>query len=181
LDRQLVERARQGDREAYEALGRASARRLYPIAYRIVRDVDQADDAVQRTLVAIWREIPKLRDPDRFEAWTYRLVVRFAMAEIRRARPVTPEWTDAHSSSAVDDTAAVDERDHLESAFRQLTPEHRAVIVLHHYAGLTVAEVADVVGVPFGTAASRLHYATRAMRRALIGNDEAPLAREQTA
>ena len=83
VDRSLVERAQEGDRDAYEALALASARRLYLTAYRIVRDTDRADDAVQQTLVAMWRELPSLRDPDRFESWTYRLVLRFCCSVSR--------------------------------------------------------------------------------------------------
>lgn len=86
MDRSLVERARRGDRDAYEALAHGSARRLYLAAYRIVRDADQAEDAVQQTLVAMWRELPSLREPARFESWTYRLVVRFCLAESGRHR-----------------------------------------------------------------------------------------------
>jgi RNA polymerase sigma-70 factor, ECF subfamily len=174
VDRELVERARHGDREAYEVLGRAAADRLYPVAYRILREADQADDAVQQTLVAIWREIPKLRDPDRFEAWTYRLVVRFCLAEARRQRGqearVKALALDVRSA---DDTIRVAARDEIERAFRRLTPEHRAVLVLHHYVGLPVNEVAETLGIPFGTAASRLHYAARAMRAALTTDETA--------
>ena len=181
MDRELVERAKQGDREAYEAIGLLTADRLYSIAFRILREPDQADDAVQQTLVTIWREIPKLRDPDRFEAWTYRLVVRFCLAESRRQRgqdarvkELALEWRTA------DDTALVAVRDEIERAFRRLTPEHRAVLVLHHYVGLPVTEVAETLGIPFGTAASRLHYAARAMRTALT-TDETALTTGQLA
>jgi RNA polymerase sigma-70 factor, ECF subfamily len=181
VDRELVERARHGDREAYEVLGRLAADRLYPVAYRILRESDQADDAVQQTLVAIWREIPKLRDPDRFEAWTYRLVVRFCLAESRRQRGQEARVKAlALGSRAADDTALVAVRDEIERAFRRLTPEHRAVLVLHHYVGLPVNEVAEMLGIPFGTAASRLHYAARAMRAALT-EDETALTTGQLA
>ena len=88
MSRALVERAQQGDRDAYESLARESARRLYLTAYRIVRDDDLAEDATQRTLIAIWQDLPSLRDPDRFEAWTYRMVVRFCREESRRLRRI---------------------------------------------------------------------------------------------
>jgi RNA polymerase sigma-70 factor (ECF subfamily) len=174
VDRELVERARHGDREAYEVLGRFAADRLYPVAYRILRESDQADDAVQQTLVAIWREIPKLRDPDRFEAWTYRLVVRFCLAEARRQRRQDARVKALRlEARTVDDTTGVAIRDEIERAFKRLTPEHRAVLVLHHYVGLPVNEVAVALGIPFGTAASRLHYAARAMRVALTTDEPA--------
>ena len=182
MDRELVERAKLGDRGAYEVLGRLAANRLYPIAYRILREPDQADDAVQQTLVTIWRELPKLRDPDRFEAWTYRLVVRFCLAEARRQRGQEARVRAlALDERSVDDTAAIAVRDEIERAFRRLSPEHRAVIVLHHYVGLPVSEVAETLGIPFGTAASRLHYAARAMRTALSNEDPTPFPAGQKA
>ena len=173
VDRALVERAQRGDRDAYERLAREAARRLYLIAYRIVRDSDKADDAVQQTLVAIWRELPSLRDPERFEAWTYRLVVRFCLAEERRERRMgatVVSITDAYPD-ARDAMAGVVLHDELERAFRTLTLEHRAVLVLRHYAGLSLPEIADALGVPYGTVSSRLHHATQQMRARLIAND----------
>lgn len=115
MDRSLVERARGGDRDAYEALARASARRLYLTAYRIVRDADQAEDAVQQTLVAIWRELSSLCDPDRFLSWTYRLVVRFCLAESRRHRRagIRQIPIDELLPSRADDFAESDLRDQL--------------------------------------------------------------------
>jgi RNA polymerase sigma-70 factor, ECF subfamily len=174
VDRDLIERAKLGDRDAYEAIGRVAANRLYTIAFRILREPDQADDAVQQTLVTIWRELPKLRDSDRFDAWTYRLVVRFCLAEARRQRgQQTRVKALALDGRTTDDTIGVAIRDEIERAFRRLSPEHRAVLVLHHYIGLPVADVADALGIPFGTAASRLHYAARAMRVALTSDETA--------
>src|SRR5215208_6707010 len=86
MDRELVEQAQRGDADAYDALARASATRLYRVAHRILRDLDSANDATQQALIAMWREIPKLRDPDRFEAWTYQLVVRYCLMELRSKR-----------------------------------------------------------------------------------------------
>jgi RNA polymerase sigma-70 factor (ECF subfamily) len=174
----LVERAQQGDRDAYERLATATARRLYLIAYRIVRDSDQADDAVQQSLVASWGELPGLRDGERFEAWTYRLVVRFCLAEARRQRRLgvtVVSITDAVPEPQ-DAIAGVALHDQLERAFRTLTHEHRAVLVLRHYAGLSLPEIADVVQVPYGTASSRLHHATQAMRAALVASDRGALS-----
>jgi RNA polymerase sigma-70 factor, ECF subfamily len=168
--RELVERAARGETAAFEVLIRRSSDRLYAIAYRILRDQYLAEDAVQQVLVTIWDELPRLRDPDRFEAWTYRLVVRAAVAEARRERRGTkvqllPDDNDA--SPAPDDYRAVADRDQLERGFRRLTPEQRAVLVMQHYAGMSLAEIADVLDVPVGTAGSRIHYATRALRAAL--------------
>src|SRR5215204_949428 len=137
--RELVERAARGETAAFEVLIRRSSDRLYAIAYRILRDQYLAEDAVQQVLVTIWDELPRLRDPDRFEAWTYRLVVRAAVAEARRERRGTkvqllPDDNDA--SPAPDDYRAVADRDQLERGFRRLTPEQRAVLVMQHYAGM---------------------------------------------
>jgi RNA polymerase sigma-70 factor (ECF subfamily) len=174
LDRSVVERARHGDREAYELLARDVGRELYRVAYRILRDADGADDATQQALVTIWRELPKLRDPDRFAAWAYRIVVRFCTAEARRSQRWLPNLDVESAAPAVDDESVpVEVRDQLDRAFRRLSPDHRAVLVLHHYLGLSLGEIADVLGVPYGTVGSRLHYATRSMRLELDA-DEAP-------
>ena len=179
MDRQLVEQAQKGDTEAYDALARAMAPLLYRAAHRIMRDLDSAQDATQQALVAIWREIPRLRDPDRFEPWAYQLVVRYCLMELRSRRrrlTVVRDLTNVHSIDSIepsrpDDSLAIADRDELERAFLMLTEEQRAVVVLRHYVGLSVAESAQALGVPFGTAASRLHYATSALRAALEAND----------
>lgn len=173
--RDLVERAAAGETDAFEALVRLTSNRLYAIAYRILRDQHLAEDALQQVLVTIWDHLPRLRDPDRFEAWTYRLIVRAAVAEARRRR-ATPHAelrddgdgaADPAATRSRDDYAQVADRDALERGFRRLTPEQRAVLVLQHYAGLSLAEIADSLGIPVGTAASRIHYATKALRAAL--------------
>jgi len=179
MDRELVEQAQRGDMDAYDALARAVAPRLYRSAHRIMRDLDSAQDATQQALVALWRELPRLRDPDKFDAWTYQLVVRYCLMELRSRRrrlTVVRNLHDVGSSglnepSRADDARSVADRDELERAFRLLTEEQRAIVVLRHYVGLSVDESAEVLGVPRGTAASRLHYATRALRAALEAND----------
>jgi RNA polymerase sigma-70 factor, ECF subfamily len=183
VERALVERARRGDREAYERLARDSARPLYLVAHRILRDTDAAEDAVQQTLVAMWRELPKLRDPDRFTAWTYRLVVRFSLQEARKQRRsgVTVRTLLDDDRLAPDETDALAERDELERAFRRLTPEHRAVVVLHYYVGLSLGEIAEAVAVPYGTVGSRLHYALRELRAALADTAASALPAGQPA
>ncbi len=171
MQRDLVERAGRGEHEAFDALARLVSGRLFAVAYRILRDHYLAEDAVQQTLITIWNELPRLRDPERFDAWTYRLIVRASVAEARRERrggrsiQLLPE--DADVSPAPDQYRAVADRDQLERGFRRLTPEQRAILVLQHYAGQSLAEIADVLGIPVGTAGSRLHYATRALRAAI--------------
>jgi RNA polymerase sigma-70 factor (ECF subfamily) len=179
MDRALIEQAQRGDKDAYDAIVRAVAPRLYRVAHRIVRDFDAAQDATQLGLVAIWRELPRLRDPDKFDAWAYQLVVRYCLMELRSRRrrlSVVPdggfeEGRGPLDPSRADDSREVDRRDELERAFRLLTEEQRAVVVLRHYVGLSVAESAEALGIPTGTAASRLHYATRVLRAALEAND----------
>ena len=184
MDRGLVERAARGDQEAFGVLVRQSSDRLFAIAYRIVRDHYLAEDALQQTLVTIWNELPRLRDADRFEAWTYRLIVRASTAEARRERRGTnvsllPD--DADVSPSPDQYRVVADRDMLERAFRKLTADQRAILVLDHYVGLTQAEMADVLGIPMGTVGSRLHYATRALRAALEADERTITAKERLA
>jgi RNA polymerase sigma-70 factor (ECF subfamily) len=171
VQRDLVERAARGEVEAFDAVVRAASSRLFAIAQRILRDQYMAEDALQQTLITIWNELPRLRDPDRFDAWTYRLIVRASMAEARRERRGGPAIQllprDADASSAPDEYRTVADRDQLERGFRQLTAEQRAILVLQHFAGQSLAEIADTLGIPVGTAGSRLHYATRALRAAL--------------
>ena len=170
---ELVTAAQRGDAEAFASLARLSADRLYAVAVRVTRDRHRAEDALQQALIATWQELPRLRDPDRFEAWTYRLVVRFAVQESRGGRQPSREVyaLPEHEPTPGDATADVATRDQLERGFRRLTPEQRAVIVLHFHAGLSLAEVADVLGIPFGTVGSRLHYAKRALRAALEADE----------
>jgi RNA polymerase sigma-70 factor (ECF subfamily) len=172
----LIERARNGDRDAFGALAAASVDRLHAIAVRIVHDRGRAEDAVQSTLLKAWRDLPKLRDATRFDAWLYRLLLRACYDEARRQRAfvanisvVSVEPDEADSSGRLAD------RDQLDRAFRRLPIEQRAVIVLHHYEGLPLTEVADALRIPVGTARSRLHYALRTLRTALEA-DARPVA-----
>jgi len=169
VDRDLVEQAQHGDREAFGILARTRADRLYAVAQRILRDVDRAEDAVQQTLVIAWRELRSLRDPDRFDAWLTRLLVNTCYTESRRTRlwSANIRVLPADGPVAPDDTLGVADRDQIDRGFRRLPPEQRALLVLHHYLGLSPAEIADHLGIPAGTARSRLHYAHRAMRAAL--------------
>ena len=169
MDRDLVEAARRGDREAYADLIRPRGDRLFAIAQRILRDVDRTEDAVQEALVIAWRDLPGLRDPDRFDAWLHRLVVRSCLAEAIRTRRAISNLhvLPVELASTADDYLSVADRDQLERGFRRLPPEQRALLVLRHYSGLEPTEIADVLGIPAGTARSRLHHAHRAMRAAL--------------
>jgi len=174
VDARVVERARRGDREAYEALAREASQRLYPVAFRVVRDPDLADEALQRTLVAIWKELPKLRETDKFEAWSYRVLLRFCSDELRRRGRSSREVTElTPGGSAPDQQAEMADRDQLERAFARLSADHRAVIVLTYYRGLTGAQAAAALGVSPGTVASWLHYALEQMRGLLDADSRA--------
>jgi RNA polymerase sigma-70 factor (ECF subfamily) len=183
VQRALVDLARRGDEEAFADLARAVGDRLMAIAFRILRDVDRAEDAVQQTLVTAWRELPTLRDDDRFDAWLRRILVHACYAEARRKR----RWSanvrilPADGPSGRDDIATVIDRDRLERGFRRLSPEQSAIFVLHHYVGLTLPEVAEELGVPLGTVKSRLHYATDALRAALDADSRPAVPMERPA
>ena len=190
MQRSLVEQAAAGDQRAFEAMVRQSAGRLFAIAYRILRDHDRAEDALQQALVTIWDELPRLRDPDRFEAWSYRLIVRASIAQARRERrggPVVQLLPDDDAVAGTtaartsDELDAVADRDQVQRGFRRLKPDQRAILVLQHYVGLSLAEIADVLGIPIGTAASRLHYAALALRAALDADGRTIDLEERTA
>ena len=166
--RELVDAARHGDREAFEALVRAGSGRLYAIAHRILRDTDLAADALQEALVKIWDDLPTLRDPDRYDAWTYRVTCRACYRIAKRERRATLTTLidpRAHEPSAFESEVA--DHDEMERGFRRLSPEHRAVLVLHYYLGLTIGEIAEALRIAPGTVGSRLHYAMRSLRAAL--------------
>jgi RNA polymerase sigma-70 factor (ECF subfamily) len=165
----LVQRASRGDADAFASLAAANVDRCYGLAYRILHDAQRAEDATQQALLEAWRDLPGLRDPARFDAWLHRLVVRACYALARRER----RWTArvrliAEDTKLEPDVArSVAARDELEGAFRQLTPEQRAVVVMHHHLGYPLTEIAETLGIPEGTARSRLHYAVRQLRAAL--------------
>jgi RNA polymerase sigma-70 factor (ECF subfamily) len=169
VDRRVVEQARKGDREAFAVLVHQVSDGLYAVAYRILRDTGRAEDALQDCLVTAWRQLPQLRDDDRFEAWIHRVLVHACYDEARRARPwrATVQVLPTDRASDVDDITDVARRDEIERAYAHLTPEQRAVFVLHHYVGLPLVEVADLLGIPAGTARSRLHYALAGLREVL--------------
>ena len=169
MDRDLVEAAQNGDREAFVDLVRVRVDRLFAIAQRILRDVDRAEDALQDALVIAWRDLRGLRDPDRFDAWLHRLLVHSCLthAARERRRVANLRALPIDGPAGPDDTLTVADRDQLERGFRRLPPEQRAILVLHHYAGYAPSEIAETLGIPPGTARSRLHHAHRAMRAAL--------------
>jgi len=169
VDTELIGRAQHGDEEAFASLAVAAGDRLHAVAHRILRDTDLAEDATQQALLNVWRDLPQLRDPARFDAWSYRLLVRACYAEGRRARQWTPNMRLLPSDEPMqaDGSSAVVDRDQLERGFRRLSIDHRAVVVLHHYLDMPLDAVAETLGVPVGTVRSRLLHAMRGLRAAL--------------
>jgi RNA polymerase sigma-70 factor (ECF subfamily) len=171
----LVDQAKRGDREAFDSLARLTGDRCMAIAFRILRDFDLADDAVQSALLTAWRELRALRDPDRFEPWLHRILTNACYAEARRRtrRFEGLKVLPGAGANAPDAYLTVDDRDLLERAFRRLTVQQRAILIFHHYLGLSISEVAERIGIPVGTAKSRLHHATRALRASIEADSRA--------
>jgi RNA polymerase sigma-70 factor, ECF subfamily len=179
MDTELVRLAQRGDEGAFASLAVAVGDRLHAVAHRILRDIELAEDATQQALLSIWQDLPQLRDPARFEAWSYRLLVRACYAEAKKQRRWAPNLRILPTDEPVgaDDFRLVMDRDELESGFRSLSIDHRAVVVLHHYLDFPLEQVAEILGVPSGTVYSRLHYAMRGLRAA-IDADARPATRE---
>lgn len=169
MDAAVVVRAQRGDERAFSGLALAIGDRLHAVAYRVLRDRALAEDATQQALLQIWRDLPQLRDPTRFEAWSYRVLVRTCHAEARRARGRARNVYLLRPDDAVipDGSGSIADRDQLDRAFRRLSVDHRMVVVLHHYLGQTVEEIADALALPAGTVRSRLYHAMRGLRAAL--------------
>ena len=167
--RELVERAGRGDHDAFATLAGASSARLEAVARLILRDRDLAQDAIQEALFKAWRDLPGLRDPDRLDAWLHRLTINACLdvARRRRRRAVEVNLTGIDRPTPSDEAGHVADRDQLERGFRRLSLEQRAILVLHYYVGLPVPDIAETLGIPLGTAQSRLHRALSALRAAL--------------
>jgi RNA polymerase sigma-70 factor (ECF subfamily) len=177
VDRDLVEAAQRGDQAAFVDLVHARGDRLFAIAHRILRDVDRAEDALQDALVIAWRDLPSLRDPDRFDAWIHRILTHVCIAQATRERRRTAKLRTLplDGPPAPDTLLSVADRDQLDRGFRRLTPDERAVLVLRHFVGYDPTEIAELLGVPAGTVRSRLHHAHRALRAALDAEARAPV------
>jgi RNA polymerase sigma factor (sigma-70 family) len=178
MDEELVARACNGDVQAFSALVTARLPRVYRVAHLILRDDDATADAVQDVLLAAWRDLPALQDPRRFDGWLYRLLVRRcrrAAVKRRTSRVRLIELTPDVEPTAADDQYAIAVRDELDRGFARLSTDHRAVVVLRHYLGLSLAETADALSVPVGTVQSRLNRAMQALRAALEADDRAAI------
>ena len=179
MQRELVLRAKSGDHDAFAALATAAFDRLHRTAWLILRSDDRASDAVQEALLAAWLHIPAVRDPDRFDAWLHRLLVRACYRAAGRVKrrgvvEIQMEAPDTHAYRDTQEATAM--RDQLERGFRRLTPEQRAALVVHHYLGLPDGEAAVVLDIALGTFKSRLHRASAALRAALEAEERTPTA-----
>ncbi len=178
MHRDLVERAMAGDREAFTESTRRSIGRLYAIARLILRDTERAEDATQEVLVAAWKQLSALRDPDRFDAWLRRLLVRACYREAARdqhQRRIVAQIRPSEVGTS-DPGIALADRDELERGFSRLSPEQRALMVLHYHLGLSMQETAEILGLPIGTVKSRLFRTTQQLRAALEADARLPLA-----
>jgi RNA polymerase sigma-70 factor (ECF subfamily) len=176
MRRDLVERAMAGDLEAFNELARLSIDKLFAVARLILRDSERAQDATQEALVAAWRDLAGLRDPDRFESWLRQLLVHACYHEARSARRRRGHEARIQplDSGTSDPAIALADRDELERGFAGLTPEQRALIVLHYYLGLPMQETALALSLPVGTVKSRLHRTTQQMRATLEADARLP-------
>jgi RNA polymerase sigma factor (sigma-70 family) len=170
MDSELVVRAQRGDRAAFADMAVAVGDRLHATAYRMLRDTSLAEDASQQTLLKAWQELPKLRDPDRFEGWCYRLLVNVCHAEWRkRKRSLGDLQTPLPSQEprAADEYGPIADRDLLDRGFAQLSMDHRIVVVLQYYHDMSIPQIARWLEIREGTAKSRLYHAMRSLRAAL--------------
>jgi RNA polymerase sigma-70 factor (ECF subfamily) len=176
MDIDVVVKAQGGDPVAFAQLATDGGRRMNALAFGILRDRDLAEDAVQQALLGIWKDLPQLRDPAKYESWSYKLLVRACYAEARKRRRRLPEilGTTPREPIAGDDIGALVDRDQLERGFRRLSLEHRAVVVMHHYLDMPLEAVASSLGIPAGTARSRFHRAMAALRAALEADGRPP-------
>lgn len=177
MQAELVDRARRGDREAFGVLAGGAVDRLYAIARMILRDTELAEDAAQEALVRAWRDLPTLRDVERFDAWLYRLVVNACADVGRHRRRWRSEITLLQSEPAEPDrTSQVADRDQLERGLRRLNDGQRTILALNFYVGLSTSEMAETLGIPAGTARSRLHYAIEALRAAVAADERSQVS-----
>jgi len=178
MDHELVALAQQGDQRAFESLTLAHHTRLFRVAYGILRDRHLAEDATQQAFLDIWRYLRRLRDPGKFNGWSYRLLVHACYAEAKRSKPGAAgfETLSEDIAASIDEYRLIAERDQLERAFIRMSLDHRAVIVLRHLLGMTPDEVADVLGISREAVYSRLRRAVPALRAALEADTRMPSA-----
>jgi RNA polymerase sigma-70 factor (ECF subfamily) len=175
--RELVIRAREGDRDAFAELVSRSIGRLTAVARMILRDEYAAQDAVQDACIEAWRSLPGLREPDAFEGWLRRLLMRACFRTIRKSKRVgnlEVQLTAGDEPSIAGPERNVDIHDQLERGLARLAPELRAAVVLVYYLDLPYAQAAEAMGVPMGTMKSRLNRATQVLRAEIEADNRVP-------
>jgi RNA polymerase sigma-70 factor (ECF subfamily) len=175
VDLGLVARAAGGDADAFDELLRPRLARLYRMAVAITRSEPDARDAVQDASISAWRELPRLRSPERFDAWLDQILVNACRGLLRRSRrtrvreiELEPAGVDVDRQGlgAVTDPD-VAEMELIQRAFERLAPGVRSLLVLHYVEERPLAEIARVMGSPVGTIKWRLSNARRALDREL--------------
>ena len=173
----LVRRAQAGDPAAFARLIAARQHALYRTAWAILREDEDARDGLQEACVSAWRELPRLRDPDRFDAWLSRIVVNRCRTMLRSRRRVTVRQIaiDPAGERLADgrpaEADAIAESDAIQRAFRRLPADQRALIALYYVEARSVGQVAEILGVPAGTVKWRLSRARSALASALARED----------
>ena len=172
LDRSLIDRARNGDLDAFETIVRARMDAVHRLTNAILGDEADARDAAQETFVLAWRELPRLREPEKFEAWLQRVAVNAARMALRargrrRIREIPSSQVVALASRVAADGGPEADAARLDAALRLLPVDQRAILVLHHLDGRPLAEIATILDIAVGTAKSRLFAARRALETAL--------------
>ena len=174
-DEFLVIECQRGNDDAFEELVRRWQPRYRAYAMRVLGSSDQAIEALQDGWMAIVRNIRKLDDPARYPAWSFRILHRRCMDIIRRSarrRGVEEKFADGLPRSTNDPVTgstnhrAIDD-DALHEAMNALSPDERAIMMLHYVEGLPLRAIADVLEIPQGTVKSRLYHARERMRDAL--------------
>jgi RNA polymerase sigma-70 factor (ECF subfamily) len=178
VERRLVELAQRGDRAAFADVATALSPRLFAVAHRILRDFHQAEDATQQALVLIWRDLAKLSDPEKIDAWAYRVLVNACYRESRRRRRLPKDMHVLGTEAVTDDSqGVVADQDMLRRAFDRLPADQRAVLVLQYYVELELGAIAELLGIPLGTVKSRASHARSALRAALEADARPGVAR----
>jgi RNA polymerase sigma-70 factor, ECF subfamily len=176
----LVEQSMRGDTAAFNTLMRGEVKFMFGVASLILRDRQLCEDAVQQALVRAWRDLPRLREPERFSAWLRRLVVNSCYDEARREHRHDHETFERGQTAVVSDHARdVVERERVDHAFRRLPVEQRAVLVLHHHLQLTHPEIAELLGIPIGTVKSRIRRGLDNLRASLAVDDRPPIGQRE--
>ncbi|ATY84251.1 RNA polymerase subunit sigma-24 [Kyrpidia spormannii] len=174
-DVQLVRLAKAGNRKAFSTLVRRYQNMVFRTALAIVRNPEEAADVAQESFVRAFLSLRALKDDGAFPGWLARIATRQALDAVKnriREGEQIRSAAEQGEGGAPGNAFAQDPegRTVLLDALAQLSPEHRAVLVLHEVHGFQYQEIADIVGIPVGTVRSRLHHARLQLRRLFIND-----------